>query len=69
MMRRINRRSTRPDMLQAIGTIVFAVLAYTALALTAGRLPAAYASGFAFLAPLIGLAAAAWAFAPKRRRD
>ena len=41
-------------MLRALGAIVFAVLAYTVLMLAAGHLPPSYASGAAFLAPLIG---------------
>jgi hypothetical protein len=55
-------------MLRAIGAIVFLALAYTVLMLAAGHLPPNYAAGAAFLVPLIGLAAAVWAFAPARRR-
>ena len=44
-------------MLQAIGAIVFLVLAYTVVALFAERLPVTWASGVALLVPLIGVAA------------
>jgi hypothetical protein len=50
-------------MLRAVGAIVFLVLAYTVLMLGVGRLPPSYGAGAAILVPLIGLAAAAWAFA------
>jgi hypothetical protein len=53
-------------MLRAIGAIAF--LAYTVLMLAAGHLPPTYPAGAAFLVPLIGLAAAWWAFAPDRKR-
>ena len=56
-------------MLQIIGAIVFLVLAYTVLALLAERLPPAWALGVPFLLPLIGFAAAAFAFAPSRKRE
>jgi drug/metabolite transporter (DMT)-like permease len=56
-------------MLQAIGAIVFVVLAYTVLMLAAGQLSPSYAAGVAFLAPLVGLVAAWWAFSPGRRRQ
>lgn len=55
-------------MLRILGAIIFVVLAYAVLMLAAGRLSPAYVSGAAFLAPLIGLAAAWWAFAPDRKR-
>jgi len=53
-------------MLRAIGAIVFVVLAYTVLMLSANVLPATYRVGAAFLMPLIGLAAAWWVFEPNR---
>lgn len=56
-------------MLQAVGAIVFLVLAYTVLALFAEHLPPAWASGAAFLVPLIGVAAVAFAFAPGGKRE
>ena len=55
-------------MFRAIGAIAFLVLACTVLMLAAGHLPPSYASGAAFLAALIGAAAAWWAFAPDRKR-
>jgi hypothetical protein len=55
-------------MLRVVGAIVFVALTYTVLILAAGRLPPSYAAGAAFLVPLIGLAAAWWAFAPDRKR-
>lgn len=55
-------------MLRAIGAIVFLVLGYTVLALLAERLPSTWASGVPFLLPLIGVAAAVFAFAPGGKR-
>ena len=43
-------------------------LAATVLMLAAGHLPPNYSAGAAFLAPLIGFAAVAWAFVPDRKR-
>jgi hypothetical protein len=54
---------------QAITAIAFLVLAYTVLILFGERLPPAFARGLPFLVPLVGLAAAAWAFAPNRKRQ
>jgi hypothetical protein len=56
-------------MLRAVGVIIFMVLAYTVLMLGVGRLPPSYGAGAAILVPLIGLAAAWWAFAPDRKRE
>lgn len=56
-------------MLQAVGAIVFLVLAYTVLALFAEHLPPGWALGVPFLLPLIGVAAAALAFAHDRKRE
>jgi hypothetical protein len=42
--------------------------AYTVLIPAAGHLPPSYAAGAAFLVPLIGFAAVAWAFVPDRNR-
>jgi hypothetical protein len=55
-------------MLQAVGAIVFIVVAYTVLALAAQHLPPAWQTGVPFLVPLIALAGAAWAFAPSKGR-
>jgi hypothetical protein len=56
-------------MRRAIGAIVFLVLAYTVRTLAVEHLPANYAAGAAFLVPLIGFAAVAWAFVPERKRQ
>jgi hypothetical protein len=60
---------SRNDRQRYFGAIVFLVLAYTVTMLAAGRLPPSYAAGAVFLVPLIGLAAAWWAFAPTRKID
>ena len=54
-------RCYHAGMLQAVGAIVFLVLAYTVVALLAERLPPNWASGVALLVPLIGGVAAAFA--------
>jgi hypothetical protein len=55
-------------MLQAIGAIVFIVLAYTVLVLGAHHLPVSWQAGVPFVVPLIALAGAAFALAPKGRK-
>ncbi len=55
-------------MLQVVGAIVFTALAYAALMVTAEHLSPAWRAGATFLIPLIGLAGAAWAVAPKRHK-
>jgi hypothetical protein len=52
-------------MLQAIGAIIFIVLAYTVLMLAAQHLLPSWQAGVPFFVPLIAVAGAAWAFAPK----
>jgi len=54
-------------MLRVVGAILFLALA-TVLMLAAGHLPPSNSAGAAFLVPLIGLAAAWWAFVPERKR-
>ena len=55
-------------MMRVIGAIVFLVLASTVAVLATEHLLASYATGVAFLLPLIGFVAAWWAFAPDRKR-
>lgn len=56
-------------MLQAIGAVLFLVLAYTVLALFAERVPASWASGVALLVPLVGIAGVAFAFGARGKRS
>jgi len=51
-----------------VGAIVFFVLAFTVLMLLGERLGPDYLPGFAFLVPLIGVAAAGVAFRSGRKR-
>lgn len=53
-------------MWQAVGAIIFVLLAYIVLELAVQRIPLEWARAMVFLVPLIGLAAAVWLFAPRR---
>ncbi len=55
-------------MLQAVGVIIFLVLAYTVLLLAAERLGPSYSAAAAMLIPVLGIAGVAWFFHGQRGR-